>query len=130
MLGQLDPMVQTYLIAQSQQGCVINTNVANATARALIQRFPQAVENIYLESIACVRSLSKRMGLVKRRKTSSKVENSYAARKEKEFLFHYETVTYIEKFKIPPSLFLNLDQTPLKYVPVVKKQWHHASPQQ
>ena len=93
-------------------------SIANATARALIQRFPQAVGNIDLESTAWARSLFKRMGFVKRRKTSSKVEIPDAARKEIEFLFHHEIITYVEKFKIAPSLILNLDQTSLKCVPV------------
>ena len=38
LLGQLDSIVQTYLFAQSQQRCVINTSIANATAHALIKR--------------------------------------------------------------------------------------------
>ena len=54
-----------YLIAQSQRSCVINTSIANATARALIQRFPQAVGNIGLKSITWARCLFKRMGFVK-----------------------------------------------------------------
>ena len=85
MLGQLDSMVQTYLIEQSQRGCVINTSIANA--RALIQRFSQAVGNIDLELTAWARNLFKRMGFVKRRKTSSKVGISDAARKAIEFCF-------------------------------------------
>ena len=118
MLGELDSTVQTYLIAQSQRGCVISTNIANATACALIQRFSQAVENIDLESTAWARSLFKRMGFVKRRKTSPKVEIPDAPRKKTEFLIHHKIITYIEKFQIPYSLILNLDQTLLKYVPV------------
>ena len=57
------------------------------------------------------------MGLVRRRKTSSKIEIPEAARKEIEYL-HHEIVNYKEKFDIPLSLILNLDQTPLKYAPV------------
>ena len=57
MLGQLISMVQTYLIAQSRRGCVINTSIANVTARALIQGFPQTVGNIDLQSTAWTRSL-------------------------------------------------------------------------
>ena len=57
MLGQLDSLVQTYLTEQIQWGCVINASIANATARALIQRFPQAVGNIDLESTAWASSL-------------------------------------------------------------------------
>ena len=52
MLGQLDSMAQTYLIAQSQRRCVINTSIANATALVFIERFPQPVGNIDLKSIA------------------------------------------------------------------------------
>ena len=58
------------------------------------------------------------MGFVRQRKTSSKIEIPEAARKEIEYLFHHEIVSYKEKFDIPPSLILNLDQTPLKYAPV------------
>ena len=61
------------------------------------------------------------MGFVKRQKTSSKVEIPDAARKKIEFLFHHEIVTYLEKFKIPPSLILTLDQMPLKYVPISRE---------
>ena len=50
MLEQLDSAVQTYLIVQSQRGCVINTSIANATAHELIQGFPQVVGNIDLKS--------------------------------------------------------------------------------
>ena len=57
MLGQLISMVQIYLIAQSRRGCVINTSIANVTARALIQGFPQTVGNIDLQSTAWTRSL-------------------------------------------------------------------------
>ena len=75
-------MVQTYLFSKSQRGCVINTSIANTTGRALIQRVPQAVGNIDLESTAWACNLFKRMGFVKRRKTSSKVEIPDTARKE------------------------------------------------
>ena len=61
------------------------------------------------------------MGFVKRQKTSSKVEIPDAARKKIEFLFHHEIVTYVEKFKILPSLILNLDETPLKYLPISRE---------
>lgn len=43
-LGQLDSIVGTYLLAQSQRMCVINTCIANATAHALIKRNPKLSE--------------------------------------------------------------------------------------
>ena len=58
------------------------------------------------------------MNFVKRRKTSSKVDIPDKARKEIEFSFLHEVVTKVEKHNIPPELILNIDQTPLKYVPV------------
>lgn len=118
LLGELDSMVQSYLTAQSKKGCVINVSIANATARALINRYPNSVGNIDIESSSWARSIFRRMGFVRRRKTSSKIEIPEAARKEIEYLFHHEIVSFKEKFDIPSSLILNLDQTPLKYAPV------------
>ena len=43
MLGELDIMVQTYLRALSKRGEVVNTSVANATAKALISKYPNIV---------------------------------------------------------------------------------------
>ena len=40
------------------------------------------------------------------------------ARKEIEYIFVHEIVSLVEEFHFPNSLILNLDQTPLKYVPV------------
>ena len=56
--------------------------------------------------------------LYKEKKTSSKTDIPDKARKEIEFLFLHEIVTKVEKHNIPPELILNIDQTPLKYVPV------------
>ena len=41
-----------------------------------------------------------------------------SARKEIEYLFLHDIVDTVEKYKIPLSLILNLDQTPSKYVPI------------
>ena len=85
-------MVQKHIRSLRKKGSVINTTVA--------------------------KSLFARMNFVKRRKTSSKVDIPDKARKEIEFLFLHEIVTKVEKHNIPPELILNIDQTPLKYVPV------------
>ena len=57
------------------------------------------------------------MGFVRRMKTSFKVSIPDGARKEIEFLFHHEIVSLIEEHDIPCSMIINIDQTPLKYVP-------------
>eukprot|EP00794_Sanderia_malayensis_P013335 gene13335-14713_t len=118
LLGELDAMVQSYLRACSQRGAVISSCVAISTAKALIQKYPDTVGDIDIESSTWAQSLFRRMGFVKRMKTSAKVDIPDGARKEIEYLFYNEIVTTIEKFNIPPSLIINLDQTPSKYVPV------------
>ena len=118
MLGELDSMIQAHLLAQSRNGTPINTAIANATAISMVQRYPDVAGNIDVESSSWARSLFRRMGFVRRHKTSSKVEIPDKVREEIEFLFYYDIVSYVEKYDIPHSLILNLDQTPLKYVPV------------
>ena len=58
------------------------------------------------------------MNFVKRRETSSKVDIPDGARKEIEFLFLHEIVSKEKKYDIPLALIINIDQTPLKYVPL------------
>ena len=40
-----------------------------------------------------------------------------AAREEIELVFFHEIVRKVERYKIPHSLILNLDQTPTNFVP-------------
>ena len=117
MLGELDDMVQNYLTSLSNRGGVINTVIANATAHALMMRYPNVVGEIEVDNSRWAKSLFKRMGFVRRRKTSSKIDIPEGARKEIEYLFLHDIVSKVEEFN-PPSLIINLDQTPLKYVPV------------
>ena len=60
----------------------------------------------------------KRMGLARRMKTTGKVEIPEGARKEAELMYLHNIVTIAEENKTPKNLIMNLDQTPLKYVPV------------
>ena len=117
MLGETDQMVQTYIKAVSSRGVLVTRTLANAAAKALMARYPNFVGNIDVDSSSWAKSLFKRMGFVRRKKTSSKVSIPDGARKEIEFLFHHEIVRLIEEHDIPCSLIINIDQTPLKYVP-------------
>jgi len=47
-------------------------------------------------------------------RTTGKVEIPEKARKD--FLYLYNIVATVEKYEIPHSLIMNLDQTPLKYI--------------
>lgn len=57
------------------------------------------------------------MGYTQRKSTSAKVEIPEKARREIEYQFHYDIVSKVERFKIPESLIINLDQTPSKIIP-------------
>ena len=50
---------------------------------------------------------------------TGKVEIPEGARKEAELLYLQNIVTIVEKYEIPHSLIMNLDQTPLKYIPAM-----------
>ena len=107
-LGELDEMVQKHIHSLSKKGSVINTTVANATAKALISKYLYVAGDIDMNSSPWAKSLFARMSFVKRRKTSSKVDIPDKARKEFEFLFLHEIVTKVEKHNIPPELILNI----------------------
>ena len=97
---------------------MINTTVANATAKVLMSKYPYGVGRIDVHSPGWVKSFFVRLNFIKRRKTSSKVNIPDGAQKETEFLFLHEVISKVEKHDIPPALIINIDQKPLKYVPV------------
>ena len=57
------------------------------------------------------------MHFVRRTATTSKVEIPEGTKKEAELTFLHRIVSTVEKYKIPNSMILSLDQTLLKYVP-------------
>ena len=59
------------------------------------------------------------MDFKKRMQTTRKVEIPEVARKEAGMLYLYNIVTIVEKFEIHHSLIMNLQQTPLKYIPAM-----------
>jgi len=88
-------------------------------AKVLITRNPQLnLQHIDLDSSSWAKSLFQRMGFTRRMKTTGKVEIPEGAKQEAELLFLHSIVTLMEEHNIPESLVMNLDQTPLKYVPV------------
>ena len=58
------------------------------------------------------------MGFVKRACATAQPEIPEGARKEVEFIFHHEITSLVERYSIPPTLVINIDQTPLQYAPV------------
>ena len=57
------------------------------------------------------------MGFVLRKFTSAKVDIPDKTRKEIEYQYHYEIVSKVERFKIPETPVINLDQTSSPMVP-------------
>ena len=76
-----------------------------------------------LDSFSWAKRLFKRMGLAWRMKTTDKVEIPEGAWKEVELMHLLNIVAIVEENKIPQYLIINLDQVPLKYVPVS----HHTT---
>ena len=56
------------------------------------------------------------MGFKRRAATTGKVDIPHGARKEAELTFLHDIVSKEENNKVPPSMILNLDQTPSKYI--------------
>lgn len=81
-------------------------------------RYPGLVVDIDIESSHWARSLFRRMGVARRRATTSKLEIPDGAFKEIKYQYLYDIVTRVEKYKIPESLLINIDQTLTKYVHV------------
>ena len=120
LLGSLDQMVQKFLLALRSKGGMVSSTIAVASAKALIARNPQLnLNHIDLDSSSWAQSLFRRMGFKRRLRTTGKVEIPEGARKETELLFLYNIVSVVERYEIPDSLIMNLDQTPLKYIPAM-----------
>ena len=89
-----------------------------AAAKALLKRYPRLEkENLKIERF-WAQSLFRRMGFVCRIKTTGKVYIPVGAQKEAELKFLHKIVNQVEKYQIPPSLIINFDQTPSRYVQV------------
>ena len=117
LLGSLDQMVQRLLLSPQRTGGLVSSAVAISATKALIARNPQYnLSHIVLDSSHWAQSLFRIMGFKKRMRTTGKIEN---ARKEAELLYLHNIVTIVEKYEIPHSVIINLDQAPLKYIPAM-----------
>ena len=119
LLGnKIDLLVQKYLKATRYKGGVVNTMVAIGTAKALIKRYP-LLEKDHIEfGKPWAQSLFRRIGFVRRMKTTGKVCIPFGAQKEAELKFLHQIVKNVEKHQIPSNLVINFDQTPSKYVQI------------
>ena len=120
LLDSLDQMVQRFLLSLRRTGGLVSSAIVTSSAKALIARNPQYnLSHIDLDSSHLAQSLFRRMVFKKRMRTTGKVEIPEGARKEAELLYLHKIVKIVEKYEIPHSLIMNLDQTPLKYIPAM-----------
>ena len=117
LLKDLDAKIQKFLIVARNRGAVINTNVAIATANGFLKHSQDESLNHLSLGRPWAQSLFRRMGFVRRFATTGKVEIPEGVKREAELLYINDIVNLIETHNIPESMVLNLDQTPLKYVP-------------
>ena len=101
LLGDLDSMVQKYLLAASDRGAVLSKVSAVSAAKALSKKYPNAGGNVDLESSSWAKSLYKQMGFVQQKFTLTKVGIPEKSCNGIEYQFHYEIVSKVERFKIP-----------------------------
>ena len=120
LLGnKIDALVQKYIIASCNRGNVISRSIAKSTAKALISRNPGYVGQIDLESSSWVKTLFRRIGFVRRRGTTAKLEIPDIAFIEAQLLLTHDIVSKMNKYnRFLDSLIINIDQTLAKYVPV------------
>ena len=112
--------VQKFLKVVRSHGAVINTSTAITTANGFIEHSnDESLKHLSLQR-PWAQSLFRRMGYVRRFATTGKVELPQGVKREAELLYIHDIVNLIETYKIPKSMVLNLDQTPLKYVPCGK----------
>ena len=122
LLGEIDEMVQKFLLAVRQKSGAVNAVVARSVAKVLVKRSgKKELEVIDLDSRWWIQSLFRRMHFVRRTATTSKVEIPEGAKKEAELTLLHRLVSTVEKYQIQISMILNLDQTLLKYAPCSRK---------
>ena len=122
LLGEIDEMVQKFLLAVRQKSGAVNAVIARSVAKVLVKRSgKKELEVIDLDSRWWTQSSFRWMHFVRRTATTSKVEIPEGAKKEAELTLLHRLVSTVEKYQIQISMILNLDQTLLKYAPCSRK---------
>ena len=122
MLGEIDEMVQKFLLSVRKKGGAVNVVVSRSVAKVLIKLSgKKELEVIDLDSRWWIQSLFRQMHFVRRTATISKVEIPKGTKKEAELTLLHRIVSTVEKYQILISMILNLDQTSLKYAPCSRK---------
>ena len=116
MLGELDRLVQRFSKATRYKRGIANTSITLATAKCLSHRYPRLnISGIYLTD-SWTKSLFQRMGFIRNRATTGKIELPVEVVKETELKFAQQIVNPVEKHNIQPELInsIKLHQSTLK----------------
>ena len=131
MLGIVMKKIRDFLIALHHRGGVVNSKIAIAAAKGLIQSSSDPDLKQSKINTSWSQSLFRQMGFL-RMATMAKIPMLDEACKEIELAFLHKIVQKVEEHNIPHSLIINVDQTSSKYVSVgrstlaEKNFWQHG----
>ena len=101
MLGEINEMVQRFLLVVRKKSGVVNAVVARSVAKALIKRSgKKELGVIDQDSRWWIQSLFRWMHFVRITETTSKVEIPEGAKKKAELTFFHRLVSTVEKYKL------------------------------
>ena len=98
---------------------MVNTVVAIAVEKAITAKNSDgSLKCLDLDNLSWTKSLFVRMCYMKITFATTRPEIPEGVHKEAELIFHHQIVNMVDKYSIPVSLVVNIDQTFLKYAPV------------
>ena len=109
LLGEIDDIMQCYLVAANNRDDVISKAIAFSISKALMPCYPHLFGSVYsylvdsidINSSHWAQSFLAMMGFIQRRATTAKLEVPEGAVKEETLLFYHEIVSKVEKFQNP-----------------------------
>lgn len=107
LFGELDQIVQTYLRVLSKR-----RGVANTTVKALMSKYPNIVGKTDIDPSGWAKSF-----LSEFCKTKKNLVKSRYPRTDLQRIIGFIFLRYLVS-NIPEALIININQTPIKYVPV------------
>ena len=116
LLGHVDMMVQQFIVSLRNRGGFVSRAIAVATAKVLLERCQDPALRCIVPTLGWAKSLYQRMGFKRRATTTATLPIPEGAKEELKILFLTDIVTCKEKYNVPESLILNLDQTPSKLI--------------
>ncbi len=120
ILMELDQKLIKFLRAVRTKGGVINVHVVRAAATALIASNPSSSQHLLKIEMprSWIQSIYRRMGFTKRMGTTARPPVPKGLFDECRVHYLSSIDMKMKKYKIPPELVLNADQTPSSYISV------------